>query len=158
MATKTKQNEAALEPAKTTFTEDDKLVLVSEFGKTTVSDDVVAKIAGLAVREVPGVHALVPFGASQTLSSITEQLGVSQRKDMGVRVEVGQVEAAVDMRIITEYGAAIPAIADAIRENVGKRIYSMTGLRVKEVNIEILDLFFEEREPPAPEHAMTRVR
>lgn len=130
-------------------TEGKDLVLLGETGKTKIASEVVAKIAGLAIREVKGVHALVPFGAGQTLSSVAQSLGVSERKDMGVHVEVGSVEAAVDMRIITDFGAPIPIVAEQIRERVSAQIQSMTGLRVKEVNIDIVDLYFASEAPPA---------
>ena len=125
----------------------DMLVMTSERGKTRVSEEVVGKIAGLAVQEIKGVHALVPFGAGQTLSSIAQSLGATaNRKDIGVNVEVGQVEAAVDVRIITEYGAAIPQVSEAIRTNIASRIETMTGLKVKEINIDVVDLYFEADE------------
>ena len=111
---------------------------------------------------VEGVHALVPFGAGQTLSSVAQTLGASERKDMGVHVEVGSVEAAIDMRIITDFGAPIPLVAEHIRERVGTQIQQMTGLRVKEVNIDIVDLYFASEDPPAlpadPEEKEARVR
>lgn len=132
----------------------DMLVMTSELGQTRVSEDVVGKIAGLAVKEVKGVHALVPFGAGQTLSSLAQSIGASNgRKDIGVHVEVGKVEAAVDVRIVTDYGAAIPQVAEAIRTNIANRIEMMTGLKVKEINIDVVDLYFESdervEEPPS---------
>lgn len=122
------------------------LILTGEQGRTLIQDEVVAKIAGLAIREVEGVHALVPYGTGQTISAAMASISGNERKDMGVRVEVGQVEAAVDVRIITAYGVSIPALADAIRKNVEARIHTMTGLKVKEINIEVVDLYFAERE------------
>ncbi len=142
-------------------TEGTDLVLLGESGKTKIASDVVAKIAGLAIREVKGVHALVPFGAGQALSSVAQTLGATERKDLGVHVEVGSVEAAIDMRIITEFGAPIPRIAEQIREQVSAQINSMTGLRVKEVNIDVVDLYFASEQPPAPapnKSKETRVR
>ena len=122
----------------------DALVLQNDMGVVRVSEDVVAKIAGLAVREVDGVHELVPFGASQTFSRLADAVVGTDRRDMGVRVEVGKVEAAVDVRIVTDYGVSIPKVAAAIRKNVKTRIETMTGLELKEINIDVLDLFFAE--------------
>lgn len=132
-------------------------VLQSDLGRTHISQDVVAKIAGLAVREIEGVHALVPFGAGQRLSSLARSIGGSDMKDLGVAVEVGEIEAAVDCRIVTEYGVSIPRVAAAIQANVGERIREMTGLKVKEVNIEVVDLYFEEEQTRAAD-ASPRVK
>ncbi len=126
--------------------------------KTTIHDHVVAKIAGLAVREVEGVHALVPYGAGQTLSKFANELRGADMRDLGVHVEVGSVEVAVDMRIITEYGVSIPKVAEAARERVTRRVEEMTGLKVAEITLEVVDLYFPG-DTEAPEIATTsRVR
>ena len=134
-------------------------VLVGDDGRTIVHNQVVAKIAGLAVREIEGVHRLVPYGAGQSVTSFAKTITRSDMHDLGVNVEVGQREAAVDVRIITEYGASIPAVADAVRRNVADRIETMTGLRVVEVNLDVMDLYFPEDdadvEPAPPERRVS---
>jgi len=130
----------------------DELVLDdAESGRTIVHEEVVAKIAGTAVREVPGVHALAPLGATESLASIVGRA----RKDSGVRVEIGKIECAVDVRIVAHYGAAIPEVARQIRDNVSALVQTMTGLVVKEVNVSVVDLYFDEARlesqlPPEP--------
>ncbi len=126
------------------------LVFEGEMGRVRVSEDVVAKVAGLAVREVNGVHALVPFGAGQTITNLARTVVGDEMKDLGVRVEVGRIEAAVDVRIVTDYGERIPRIADDIRRNLEQRIKAMTGLKLKEVNIDVLDLFFADEPKKLP--------
>lgn len=121
-------------------------VMIGEDGQTTIYPQVVAKIAGLAVREVEGVHRLVPFDMGQQVASLAKAITRSQIRDLGVQVEVGTKEAAVDVRIVTDYGASIPAISEAIRRNVSSRIGEMTGLEVVEVNIDVMDLFFPDAE------------
>lgn len=127
-------------------------VLIDEDGRTTIYQQVVAKIAGIAVREIEGVRRLVPFGAGQQVSSVARSLTGTDMRDLGVRVEVGTKEAAVDVRIVTDYGISIPSVAEAVRQNVSSRIEEMTGLHVIEVNIDVVDLYFEgeEEEGPAP--------
>jgi uncharacterized alkaline shock family protein YloU len=53
------------------------------------------------------------------------------------------------------YGVSIPQIADAVRQNIVGRVQSMTGLVVKEVNIEVSDIVLPEEE--AAEQSRTRV-
>ena len=62
----------------------------------------------------------------------------------GVNVEVGKREAAIDVVIVVRYGHSIPTLAREVRENVIARVEAITGLVVKEVNIEVDDLRFEE--------------
>lgn len=135
------------------------MLIVSEHGQTRVSEEVVAKIAGLAVREVPGVRSLVPFGAGQTLSSLASQIRGNDMKGLGIHVEVGTIEVAVDVRIVADYGLSIPQIAEHIRENLAIRVTEMTGLRLKEVNIEVVDLYFpDEQLMEAPKALPARVQ
>lgn len=121
-------------------------VIGSDDGRTIIRNQVVAKIAGLAAREVPGVHKLVPYGASQQVSSLAKTVTGTQMRDLGIHVDVGDEEAAIDVRIITDYGASIPEVADGIRRNVFERVQEMTGLQVVEINIDVVDLFFGEDE------------
>ncbi len=62
----------------------------------------------------------------------------------GVKVEVGEKEAAVDLFIIVKYGVRIPDIALAVQENVKQAIETMTGLSVVEVNVHVQGVGFPE--------------
>lgn len=122
----------------------------SEFaqGTTTISDIVVARIASLAAREVPGVHALGGGGIGGAIADIAVKMTGAYPRGQGIDVEVGKRETAVDLKLSVEYGVSIPDVADAIRRNVEKRVTKMTGLIVKEVNIQITDLHFPNEAPP----------
>ncbi len=131
--------------------------LESSQGRTTVADTVVSKIAGLATREISGVYAL-GGGAARAFGSIRERIpGGSTNASQGVTVEVGEKQAAIDLDIVVEYGAAIVDVASAIRRNVIGALERMTGLEVVEVNIAVNDVHLpdEDRDgydplPPSP--------
>lgn len=116
-------------------------VLIKEeqtgLGSIRIADEVVKIIAGLAATEVPGVVGM----SSGVVGGIAEMLG---RKNMskGVKVEVGEKEAAVDMYVVMEYGTRIPDVAAKIQENVKKAIENMTGLSVVEVNVNVQGVAF----------------
>jgi uncharacterized alkaline shock family protein YloU len=115
-------------------------VLQTSQGNTTIADGVVQKIAGLATREVSGVYAL-GGGAARAFGALRERIpGASQTAGQGVSVEVGEKQAAVDLDIITEYGAPIAEIARSVRRNVVNAVEGMTGLQVTEVNIAVNDI------------------
>jgi len=121
-------------------------------GSTTIADAVVTKVAGIAAREVPGVHAM-GGGAARALGSMTSRVGLGDERSQGVSVEVGEREAAADLVVTIDYGESIPQVTQAIRENVAKRIEGITGLSVTEVNITVNDLYFpgdDAEEPEAP--------
>jgi len=123
--------------------------LQSDKGKTIIADSVVAKIAGLASREVEGVYSLVATGLSQTVVGLARAVTRQQSRDTGIIVEVGEREAAVDVRICAEYGVNLPAVAAAVRNNIINRVESMTGLIVKEVNVGVVDMYFPGEEAVA---------
>ncbi|HEY7346804.1 MAG TPA: Asp23/Gls24 family envelope stress response protein [Ktedonobacterales bacterium] len=127
-------------------------------GKTTVEDIVVAKIVDIAAREIDGVHDLTPTSSvaraapGGMTSGLASRITSGEQRGQKVNVLVGEREAAVDMGMIVNYGVSIPQVADAVRRNVIARIAAMTGLVVKEVNIDVSDLYFpQESEQSQPQ-------
>jgi len=113
----------------------------SEQGKTTIADTVVSKIAGIAAREVSGVHAL-GGSTARAVGALRERIpGGRTNHSQGVSVEVGEREAAVDLELVAEYGVSITDLATGIRRNVISAIERMTGLEVTEVNIVVQDVY-----------------
>src|SRR5918996_2468309 len=109
-------------------------------GRTTIADGVVEKIAGLAAREVVGVHAM-GSGLSRTFGAVRDRVpGGARAVTRGVKVEVGEVQTALDLEIVVDYGVAISDVAQAVRENVIAAVERMTGLEVVEVNIAVTDV------------------
>ena len=120
-------------------------------GRTTIADGVVEKIAGLAAREVFGVHTM-GSGLSRTFGAVRDRVpGGSKSVSRGVKVEVGEVQTALDLEIVVEYGVSITDVAGAVRENVIAAVERMTGLEVVEVNIAVSDVKLPEDEEEEPE-------
>ncbi|MEE1930620.1 Asp23/Gls24 family envelope stress response protein [Streptomyces sp. TRM 70351] len=125
-------------------------------GKTTIADGVVAKIAGMAAREVEGVHAM-GGGLSRTFGAVRDRVpGGSKSVTRGVKAEVGEVQAALDLEIVVEYGVPIADVAGEVRASVIESVERMTGLEVVEVNIAVSDVKLpdepdeDEEEPEQP--------
>jgi len=104
-----------------------------ENGSLSYADDVVASIAGMAAVEIDGIHSMSGnFG-----NGIAELFGKKAAATKGVQVEVGHEEAAVDLYVVVQYGALIPAVTEKVQANVKKAIETMTGLDVVEVNVHV---------------------
>ena len=103
-----------------------------------IGDPAAAKIAAIAARAVPGVHALGP-GAGRALGAIRDAVGGGDLAH-GVKVEVGQTQLAADISLIAEYGFALNTLADTVRAAVHEALTDLVGLEVIEVNVEILDV------------------
>jgi uncharacterized alkaline shock family protein YloU len=130
--------------------------LVTDHGKTNIADSVVAKIAGLAARDIPGVHSMGTGMARRMgqLRSLIPGSTETSSASQGVAVEVGEKEAAVDLDLVTWYGQSIVDVTSAVRDHVIDQVEAMTGLKVVEVNISVDDIFVETAQPeqPAEEH------
>jgi uncharacterized alkaline shock family protein YloU len=120
--------------------------LVGERGSTTISDTVVATIAGRAAQEVEGVH--MGGSASRAAGGILGGITGSESQTRGVSVEVGRVEAAIDLTMGVEYGRDIMQTVDEVRRRISDRVQSMTGLHVTELNATISDIVFPEKRVP----------
>ncbi|MGW1376090.1 Asp23/Gls24 family envelope stress response protein [Streptomyces sp. NPDC002446] len=117
-------------------------------GRTTIEDVVVMKIAGIAAREVIGVHAL-GSGFSRSMGAVREMVpgaGSGKSVTRGVKVEVGEVQTAIDLELVVDYGVAIAEVASAVRENVISAVERMTSLDVVEVNIAVSDVRLPDEE------------
>ncbi|WP_139977345.1 Asp23/Gls24 family envelope stress response protein [Nocardioides litoris] len=117
--------------------------LATEQGRTSIADTVVSKIAGIATREINGVHAL-GGGAARAVGALRDRIpGSRTNLSQGVAVEVGERQAAIDLDIVAEYGVAISDLAAGIRRNVVSSVERMTGLEVTEVNITVHDIHID---------------
>jgi uncharacterized alkaline shock family protein YloU len=151
----TQPSSAAL--GKTTSSVSDATVPVSEGrsadgGKVTVAQGVVQKIAGIACREISGVHAM-GVSTSRAFGAVRERIPGSSGPNVaqGVGVEVGETEAAIDLDIVVEYGVSIADLGRSIQRNVKQAVERMTGLDVVEVNINVDDLYLPGSDDDQPD-------
>nr|WP_314844585.1 Asp23/Gls24 family envelope stress response protein [uncultured Microbacterium sp.] len=107
-------------------------------GTTTIAEGVVAKVAGIAAREVAGVYALGGGGA-RAFGAIRDVINATDLAQ-GVKVEVGETQAAADLTIVVEYPAPIQDVANNVRAAVAGAISRLVGLEVVEVNVEVNDV------------------
>jgi uncharacterized alkaline shock family protein YloU len=129
--------------------------MTTDDGKISVAEGVVRKIAGIACREISGVHAM-GASTSRAFGAIRERIPGSSGLNVaqGVGVEVGETQAAVDLDIVVEYDVSIADLGRSIQRNVKQAVERMTGLEVVEVNVNVVDLHVPGEEP---EDAPSRV-
>ena len=107
-------------------------------GTTKIADAVIAKVAGIAAREVPGVHDL-GGNVARAIGAIRGALNTTDQAQ-GVSVEVGETQVAVDVTLIADYPVSLQQVADGVRAAVIDAIESLIGLEVTEVNVTISDV------------------
>lgn len=108
-------------------------------GLTTVADQVVAKVAGLAIKEIPGVYDL-GNSAARALGALRSKVGASESITQGISVEIGQTQTALDVVLIVEYPYPVHEVADKVREAIFSSVEGLVGLEVTEVNIKVTDV------------------
>ena len=128
--------------------------LESPQGRTTIADSVVTKIAGIAAREVSGVHNLGK-GGTRAFGALKERIPGSTGPNVsqGVSAEVGETQVALDLDVVIEYGVSIADLGRSIQRNVKQSVERMTGLEVTEVNVSVGDVFLgdpSEQDAPPP--------
>lgn len=116
--------------------------LTTDEGKISVAQGVVSKIAGVACREISGVHAM-GTSTGRAFGAIRERIPGSSGPNVsqGVAVEVGESQAAIDLDVVVEYGVSITDLGRSIQRNVKQSVERMTGLEVVEVNVSIDDVY-----------------
>jgi len=107
-------------------------------GKTVIVDAVIAKVAGIAAREVAGVWGL-GGGAARALGAIRDAIN-STDLSQGIKVEVGETQVAVDVSIVAEYPMPLQVVADGVRSAIIDAIENLVGMEVTEVNVTINDV------------------
>ncbi|NFJ86444.1 Asp23/Gls24 family envelope stress response protein [Clostridium botulinum] len=104
-----------------------------DMGIVKISDEVVGVIAGLAATEIKGIVGM----SSGVVGGITQILKGKKNISKGVKVNVGEESASIDLYVVVEYGVKIPEVGQKVQEDVKRSVETMTGLTVSSVNIHV---------------------
>jgi len=113
---------------------------ITVLGKIKIAPQVIEVITKLSALEVSGVADL----SGGFTDEIVDFLGRGKGSAKGIKVEIGEKETAIDISVVIKYGYNIPELALSIQENVKYAVETMTALDVKEVNVHINGIKFDE--------------
>lgn len=105
----------------------------NEFGKISISGEVIEKIAGLAAMECYG---LVGMSGRNVQDGIAELLGW-ENLTRGVLADIKGNRVNVELNIIVEYGTNIHEVANNIIERVKYTLENKLGIKVEHVKIKV---------------------
>ena len=111
-------------------------------GVTTIKDGVIGKVVGLAVQEIPGVHAL----GSMPVRAIGAIVGTISRAEVnpGVSIDMGDDGVTVNIVLVADYPVPLMILADGVRASVTQAIEGLVGMTVAAVNVTITDIYVAE--------------
>jgi uncharacterized alkaline shock family protein YloU len=112
-------------------------------GGVTIADNVVAKIAHQACRDIEGVHAM-GGATSRALSSLASSVRGGESRTQGVSVDVRDDVVDIDITIVVDYGVNISSVGETCRAAVQEKVEGVTGLKVRAVNVVVSDIHFPE--------------
>jgi uncharacterized alkaline shock family protein YloU len=117
--------------------------LPSERGATTIANEVVEKIAGVAAAEVPGVYDL-GGNVARVVTEVKEFLHLgSESQGQGVHVVLNGIQADISVTLVLEYGFVVSSVTDKVREKVISSVEALLELDVTAVNIHVDDIHID---------------
>jgi len=106
-----------------------------DIGKTTISPDVLHKIASLTTMSVDGVSRM-----ASSRSNFEQLLGNEEYKGAKVQIREGLVFA--DIYVVLMSGRNVRDVSREIQSRVSRAISEIIGMNVGGVNIHIMDIDF----------------
>ena len=103
----------------------------NEHGEISVSNDVIARIAGLAASDCYGI---VGMSVKNVRDGFTHLLKL-ESLTKGVVLTTKNGKLIIDLHIIVEYGTNISAIADTLKSNVKYHVEKSVGVKVEKINV-----------------------
>jgi uncharacterized alkaline shock family protein YloU len=98
-----------------------------------ISDEVMEKIAGIAIDEVEGA---ILTGGTGGIGNFLSRKNLTK----GIKIETREDEIVVSVSVIVEFGSKIQKIANDIQLNIRERLEAMTGMKVIAINVSVIDV------------------
>lgn len=105
----------------------------NDLGTIFIADDVMLKVAGYAALECYGIVAM---SSKRAKDGLVEWLG---RENLTKGIQMRNVGDMLDLDlfIIVEYGISISEVCKTIGDTVRYKLESMTGIKVRNINISV---------------------
>lgn len=104
------------------------------YGKISISDEAIAKVAAHAALECYGIVEMVP----RTFMDSFSQLLKKETGGKGVKVVTSGDRIFIDIFVIIKFGVSISAVAESLKKAVKYKVEQFTGMIVDTVNVNIL--------------------
>ncbi|MCT2537518.1 Asp23/Gls24 family envelope stress response protein [Aquibacillus koreensis] len=119
----------------------------SNLGRVEIAPEVIEVIAGIATTEVAGVS----YTRGNFATGVVERLGKKQSHGKGIKVELTNNGVIIDVFVVIDYGFTIPDVAQKIQTNIRQALKNMTALEIDEINVHVVGVNMELKEPAVEE-------
>lgn len=84
--------------------------------------------------------AAVALGGGHLAADVSDSHATGHRAETATAVPVSGTPVVIDVQIVVEQGAHIPAVASQVRTQITRHVTAQTGLTAAAVNIYIVDV------------------
>ena len=112
-------------------------------GDYQIAGQALEVIVGMAASKVEGVAGLYG-GMAETLGDL---VGKKKTPTRGIRVSGKKKEPEITLHLTVDFGYVLKEVGEKVQASVKEAVFSMTGLKVKRVNVLIKSINFPQ-EPP----------
>jgi len=105
----------------------------SEYGKISIREEVIAKIAGVAAMECYGLVGMAPRNVQEELTDLLRR----ENLERGVDVKFNEDSISILLYIVVEYGVKISEVARNVQERVRYHVENMLGLTVDRIDVKV---------------------
>ena len=108
------------------------LIQTEENGAVMISQEVIASIAAIAIREVDGVYGL-STGTNLDISNILGKKNFCK----GINVKFTEEGMEISCNLVVKMGSAVMTVAKAVQEAIAEEVTTMSGTRPAAVNVNV---------------------
>ncbi len=106
------------------------------YGKISISDLAIAKVAQKAAMESYGIVDTVARRFTDTLAELMKK----DSGGKGVKVMTSGNRIFIDIYVLIKYGVSIEAVAESLKEAIKYKVENFTGMFVDTVNVNVVGL------------------
>lgn len=103
------------------------------YGKISISDLAIAKVAANAALECYGIVDTVSRRLTDTVNEV-----LKKQSGKGVKVVTNGDRIFIDIYVVIKYGVSINAVAESLKEGIKYKVEKFTGMIVDTVNVNII--------------------
>lgn len=104
------------------------------YGKISISDSAIAKVAKNATLECYGIVDTISRRVTESLSELFKKRSSTR----GIKVMTDGDRIYIDVFVVVKYGVSINAVAESLKESVKYKVEKFTGMIVDTVNVNII--------------------